>query len=615
MERTRVSILAGFLCLLGVWGCSDNPNEVKLVPDRPALVITPSQTLDQSINSLLDLFPRELRQHDEDRRKSGEAADLHPKLAWFIIKVTYQVGRTRPAIMTLAKRELFWLSDWITRNAQKMNTPPNGETKTAAAARVVLYMSLYVYSGPTTTIPSYTPTADAVVGTVTPTAAATIITPSSRAAVEFKAGSVDENTVIVITQNPTPYPDDCSGPLETKLCQYPQFYIFSQFPEKTLRIPATVNVCHINSGTSRRPLADHDRFKLAHTRPANPADYTTGSTIRKDNGENIEILPMVEQTFSTCPSTNSYAAKVVAPGSLGVLSRFARDLRELVTPKTAYAVDLGLGGVTKRFSPFNVVDPEGLPDLAVNPLAAVVGSVAPGGNVAVSYSVKNIGTATSTAVPATIRLTRPAVGGSPAVDVVLASLTVPALLPGATFAPPTSQVVVPTDIEDGAYKLRAVVSDDEVFHEISLANNSAETGVIVGTVRGNSIRVTAQIDGRSQLWLNGNLAQWRHFDYSAPGKWNGNFPTTINGYDWYPEWPGGMGWGSSSSFYDGVSPELPASDLPITVDVIEGRGVVTVVQQRTADNGYSAIIEFDDNIPFGAGIYTVEILFGSPPIH
>src|ERR1700730_10450059 len=190
---------------------------------------------------------------------------------------------------------------------------------------------MYFYGGPSTVPPPFTPGADAVVGVVTPNAPATIVTPTLHAGVQLEAGSVAENTIVVVTQNPTPFPANCSGPLQTKLCQYPQFYTFDQFPHKRLLKPAKFNVCHVNSGEQRRPLADHDRFRLAHAKPADPADYTPGSTIRDQNGESIEILPLIAQTFSTCVG-NFYASSAVLGGPLGTFSRLAKGLQNIISP-------------------------------------------------------------------------------------------------------------------------------------------------------------------------------------------------------------------------------------------------------------------------------------------
>jgi hypothetical protein len=239
MRRTRFSILSGLLCVLAGFACSENPNAVKLLDTRRlSAVITPDKSLDQSITELLALFPKSLDQRDVDAEGTG----LNPRATWDQIKKKYVTGQTKPAHMAIVKRKLVAISDWVARNSAMMGAPPLSETKTAAAARLVLYMSLYVYGGPNTAPPPYTPGADATTGIVTPTAPATIVTPTLRAGVQLEAGSVAENSIIVVTQNPTPYPKNCSGPLATRLCQYPQFYTFEIFPDKVLLKPAKFNV-------------------------------------------------------------------------------------------------------------------------------------------------------------------------------------------------------------------------------------------------------------------------------------------------------------------------------------------------------------------------------------
>jgi len=95
-------------------------------------------------------------------------------------------------------------------------------------------MSLYVFDGPNTTPPDFFPQADNAVGILTPGAPLTLVTPTKHAGVHFDAGSVNEDRIIVITQNPTPYPNDCTGPLLTTLCQWPQFYTIESFPDGAL---------------------------------------------------------------------------------------------------------------------------------------------------------------------------------------------------------------------------------------------------------------------------------------------------------------------------------------------------------------------------------------------
>ena len=278
-----------------------------------------------------------------------------------------------------------------------------------------------------------------------------------------------------MTQNPTPYPANCSGPLQTKLCQYPQFYTFEMFPHKRFLKGAKFSVCHINSGESRYPLADHNRFLFAHAKPADPADYTPGSTIRDQNGESIEILPLVAQTFTNC-TNNVYANNSAGRGARGVLSQLARGIQSFVSPSTAYAVDVGLGGLSFDTSPFNVVDPLGLPDLAVQSFNVAPTSVLAGAHVTLSYAVKNIGTASGPTVPATIFLTPPPVVEGPPPDAQqIGSITIPPLVPGATDTRTDVVVTIPQPLPPGTYHISLVVGSDPVFPDADPTNNSAST--------------------------------------------------------------------------------------------------------------------------------------------
>jgi hypothetical protein len=444
--------------------CSESPSSLKSAPIRAALTITPSGTLDQSVLGILALYPKGLETAATTR--------------WANIKSKYAAALLDPTQMPVAKQMLADLTDWITKKTPDMGTPPDGETKSAATARAALYMAMYVYNGPNTTPPVYTPAADAAVGLVTPTAAATVVTPTLHAGVQLEAGSVAENTIIVVTQNPTPYPDNCSGPLQTTLCQYPQFYTFEEFPHQRLLKPAKFNVCHINSGDARRPLADHDRFRLAHAKPSDPADYTPGSVIRDQNGESIEVLPLVAQTFSTC-TNNAYVQLASTGGVTGALTRLATSIRGFFAPKTAYAIDLGLGGMSVSMSPFNDVDPLSQPDLIAQSVSSGAAYMLPGTATTVSYSVGNVGTATedSTAVHVVLHY----VGGdtpSAHPDRDVGFIVVPQLVPGsATSASP--QITLPDDVTPGSYALTLHVDVNPKLPDTNLANNETSTGLTV----------------------------------------------------------------------------------------------------------------------------------------
>jgi hypothetical protein len=134
----------------------------------------------------------------------------------------------------------------------------------------------------------------------------------------------------------------------------------------------------------------------------------------------------------------------------------------------------------------------------------------------------------------------------------------------------------------------------------------------------SAIRVSALMDGRSQLILRGNTAQWHHFDHAAPGRWAGrNDPTTINGTQWFPDWPGFSGevrcGGCFSDVFSGVSPALPAAPVVVTVTGVRARVAPRVLQQPSAQNDYTAVVELDDNGPFGGDTYIVDISFTYAP--
>jgi hypothetical protein len=469
--KTSFALLAGSVCLLTSFACSDSTSIRSKLPRNSQVIIVPTGTLDENIIQILTLFPKGL--------------ETAATVRWGNVKAKYAAGLTDPAQMVVAKQMVFDLSDWVNKKAPNMDTPPNGETKVSASARAVLYMLMYVYNGPSTPVPSYSPAADAIVGLVTPDAPATIVTPTGHAGVSLEAGSVAENTVVVISQNLTPFPDNCAGPLQTLLCQYPQFYNFEQFPHTKLLKGAKFSVCHVNSEESpRHPLADHDRFRLAHAKPNNPADYTPGSTIRDQFGESIEILPLITQTFVTCPPETIIYASAGAAND-GLFSRLARSLRNALTPKSAYAIDQGGGGVSFFFSPFNDVDPDGRPDRAVQSLAVapVCGLleclVHPGTHLTVTYTIANLGTAsTGDGVPGLIQLVQPAIEGDP-ISFLIGGFGVAQVVPGGSVSF-NQDVVIPNDVSPGDYTIKVTVAGG-FFPEVpaDLINNSASVPITV----------------------------------------------------------------------------------------------------------------------------------------
>jgi hypothetical protein len=219
--------------------------------------------------------------------------------------------------------------------------------------------------------------------------------------VAFPAGSVSEETVVVITQEAQPYPRNCTGPLHTRYCQYPQFYHFNVFPDVRLNSPARVAACHINSGTERRPLpgSSHDFYRVAHDLPADAANWTPGAA----QIDGIEILPYADAHDLVDCHNNSYLALTELRDSglggraLYALARIGSAVGRALTPKSAYAIDLGGGGELFMFSNVAVVDTFSTPDFAPGGTFQLsTTQPAPGGAVTIQpWTVENSGTAES----------------------------------------------------------------------------------------------------------------------------------------------------------------------------------------------------------------------------
>ena len=131
-----------------------------------------------------------------------------------------------------------------------------------------------------------------------------------------------------------------------------------------------------------------------------------------------------------------------------------------------------------------------------------------------------------------------------------------------------------------------------------------------------TMRVEAVIDGRSQLILRNNTAQWRHFDFAAPGRLDfKNAPTVINNVEWFPVWPDKPDKenrdcdGCLSDVFTGVNPPLLSEKMIISLRKVQARNKVSIVQLPTAANNLTLIIEFDDNPPPGDEKYIVNVDF------
>ena len=136
-----------------------------------------------------------------------------------------------------------------------------------------------------------------------------------------------------------------------------------------------------------------------------------------------------------------------------------------------------------------------------------------------------------------------------------------------------------------------------------------------------TLDITAYIDGRDQLIIQGNTLQWHHFDFQAVGRGGGvNLPTTIsttlNGapvltnYNWIPDWPYPPPnelyfVNAFSSIFSDLSPNLPDSSMTVTLTPIQARDSVSIVQSPSASNNQTLIVEFNDDPSPGAAYYEV----------
>lgn len=133
-----------------------------------------------------------------------------------------------------------------------------------------------------------------------------------------------------------------------------------------------------------------------------------------------------------------------------------------------------------------------------------------------------------------------------------------------------------------------------------------------------TLRVRAFIDGRSWLIVQGNTVHWRHFDFAVPGRELGaNEPTELNGVAWFPEWPDdpdaeNRDCDCDSSSFVGV-PSLSAQPQTVAVSVVQARGNVMIIQQPEESNGFTLIIEFDDNAPANSDWYEIGLSYLQAP--
>jgi hypothetical protein len=452
-SRSFVIALVGSLALAA---CSDSPTtNSSLTPFGQAPAnLTLGQYIDQQIIALLP----------NGHEKSVAAR-------WSSVQKAKGSGDMAGAV-----RHFNSLADWLDKKTGDF-TPPAGTTQLQAAAHLVVAMATWLYEGPNAAPPAPTG-ADVAIGIAPAGQPFLLQTPSEHAGLSWPAGATNEDRLIVLAQDPAPYPGVCSGPLNTSRCQYPLFYTAHSYPNLRLNPanPGRFAVCMVETG-ERRPLEYledegegasrpiDNRMRLAHDLPANPADYTAGAT--QEGG--IEILPKAAQQTGElvhCHEPDQHA--------MGRLERMlyvaSKAVAKVISPKSAWAWDLGPEHQFEAFSHFNGVDPQSQPDLAVTNVA--IAPVEGGDNLAsVTYTVVNVsrrsgGDATGAAPTTTVTAYHSSNEVLEEGDPVIGSWSVPALSPDA--APHTAtQTFVPGDY---SYVIVRVFGPG--LDEVTLANNA-----------------------------------------------------------------------------------------------------------------------------------------------
>lgn len=380
------------------------------------------------------------------------------------------------------KAQLRTLIAFMQQQEPRLNDPI-GEARQHALMRLSLDMLMYVYQSPETPPPPVVTTSEFGIATVSPAATEPTVvqTPSKQGVVEFPAGSVNEETVVILEENKTPYPENCSGPLDTRRCQYPFFYKAHVFPEEKLNIPAKAAVCHVNTGASREPLRGgefHDRFRLAHDLPADPANYSPGAT--QEDGIEILRLVHVEPTLMDCSHEGPYEVAFVRrrPGVLGKLldrsewlaQNAVRRATRALSPKRAYAIDQGGGGEISFFSNLGIVDPQSAPDLKPQAFTVQETESFAGETVHITaLSTTNIGTGSVGATQTSIRFSADEIVTTE--DVELASQATAAIVPNQVIAGAPIAVTIPAGTAEGTYYIGMLSDAGGVAAEEDEANN------------------------------------------------------------------------------------------------------------------------------------------------
>jgi hypothetical protein len=318
----RSRVVAGLAVLLFSLSCSENPTGSAL--KASGAVANELETVDELI---VALFPQGLETAALQRWSATEDA----------------LARDSKT----AQRHMMQLADFaLTMQGQERLEDPDGSGPMSVNDGVLKLIALMFGTvNPDAPQPPTNLGGDFVVAVVDGSHQ-TVVTPSHFAGVEFPAGAAADPFLLVVRQTPDIY-DNCKGPLNTSLCQYPRFYDFTPYPYSRLTKQASFGVCVLVDGSSKAPSKEvDDRLRLAHDAPAD-APRDGYQYVPAAEGRGIEILPYVQTKFLDC---HRKPPLIIGGDLVGFLEN-------LLLPAKAYAIDLGGGGQSDAFSNFNVVDP------------------------------------------------------------------------------------------------------------------------------------------------------------------------------------------------------------------------------------------------------------------
>jgi len=126
------------------------------------------------------------------------------------------------------------------------------------------------------------------------------------------------------------------------------------------------------------------------------------------------------------------------------------------------------------------------------------------------------------------------------------------------------------------------------------------------------IPIEAQIDGRSRLEFTPAGVQWYHLDFVIPGRdADMVLPTRINKEEWHPAWPDIPDqWNLNCNCHSDLFPYSPPwgpADT-ITLQIIDARENVRIIEHPSYENGGKLVVEFDDRVSLGSALYRINLV-------